>query len=545
MRRPRWKAIAALVPATALIIAGCAGGDEGDTGGGGGGDAEITVSGTAPENPLVPGNTSEAGGGKIVEVIYSGLVRYSSDNGEPYNEHAEKVDVSDDGKEITYTLKKGWTFHDGTEIKAKNYVDAWNYTAYSPNGQQHASFFAQIAGFEDVYAEDPDGEEGPKKAPTPPKKEMSGLEIIDDYTFKVKFTEPHAAFLNKPGYSAYMPLPDAFFKDPEAFEKKPIGSGPFKFVEQGPNSLTIERYEDYKGKKPNVKTVVFEFGTPEADYDKVRDNNLDFLNNMPPKALVDNVWQQDLEGRSGPSGNLSIQIIAFPLYAKKFQDVKFRQAISMAIDREQINKVIYGGSREPVDGYGVPNLPLWEDGACGDLCKHNPEEAKKLFDESGYTGAIEITSNADGGHKEWIEAACGQIESALDAQCKFVPVQEFGVLREQVNAKKVDQIYRSGWGADYPHVENFLNPLYRTGGSSNDGGYSNKTVDAKLAEADAATDEEEAAALYHEAEEMIAQDMPYVPLWSNPYIAGWSDRLDNVKVGKLSGELDLIEVQVK
>ena len=542
MRRPRWMAAVALVPIVALTLTACGG----DDGAGEAADSKITVSGTAPENPLVPGNTSEAGGGKIVEVLYSGLMRYDSDTGEPVPEHAEKVDVSEDGKKITYTLKKGWKFHDGTEIKAEHYVKAWNYTAYTPNAQQHSSFFAGVKGYEDVTSEDPDGD-GPKKAPTPKKKEMSGVKALDDYTLQVEFDKPMPAFQYKVGYSAFMPLPDAFFENKEAFEKKPIGSGPFKFVKQTANSIVLERFEDYQGpKKPSIKTVEFRFGTPESDYDAVRDNNLDFLNNMPPKALVDNVWQQDLKGRSGPSGNLSIQELSFPLYDPKFKDPNLRKAISMAIDRQQISDKIYGGSRTPVKGYGVPNLPLWEDGACGELCEHNPEKAKELFDKTDWGNKpIEITSNADGGHKEWIEAVCGQIEDALGVECKFVPVQEFGVIREMVNNREMTQIYRAGWGADYPHVENFLNPIFRTGASSNDNGYSNPKVDAKLAEADATVDDEEAARLYHEAEELIAQDMPVIPLWSNPYIAGWSERLENVKVGKLTGELDLLSVRIK
>ncbi|MGH3433944.1 MAG: peptide ABC transporter substrate-binding protein, partial [Thermocrispum sp.] len=354
MRRPRWKAIAALVPAAALIMAGCAPGGEDPRGGGGGGnDAEITVSGTAPENPLVPGNTSEAGGGKIIDNLFTGLINYDAETAEASNAHAEKIDVAKDGKSMTFTLKKGWKFHDGTEIKADNYIKAWNYTAYSPNGQQLGSFFEQVEGFDDVFTVDPDGEEGPKKAPEPKAKEMSGLEKVDDYKFTVTFSEPHPAFQIKVGYSAFMPLPDAFFSDQEAFEKNPIGSGPFKFVERDPNGITIERYEEYQGEdKPNIKRATFVFGTPETHYDKLRDNDIDFLNNMPPKALVDNVWKEDLKGRSGPSGNLSIQLIGFPLYDKKFQDVKFRHAISMAINRKQITEKIYSNTREPVNGYG-------------------------------------------------------------------------------------------------------------------------------------------------------------------------------------------------
>jgi len=192
----------------------------------------------------------------------------------------------------------------------------------------------------------------------------------------------------------------------------------------------------------------------------------------------------------------------------------------------------------------MDKVPGYKDGACGKWCKYDPKEAKKLFDKSGWTGPIEITSNADNGHKEWIEAACGTITEALGVECNFVPVATFGEIREAINARQMTQIYRSGWVADYPLVENFISPIYGTGGSSNDNDYSNPKVDAKLAEADQAPSEEEAYDLYHEAEELIAEDMPGIPLWDTPAIAGWSERLTNVRMTP-KRELDLSYVEVK
>jgi len=123
-------------------------------------------------------------------------------------------------------------------------------------------------------------------------------------------------------------------------------------------------------------------------------------------------------------------------------------------------------------------------------------------------------------------------------------VQAFGQIRAAINAHEMTQIYRAGWLADYPLIENFLNPIYRTGGGANDNGYSNPKVDAKLAAADSAETTDEAYNLYHEAEELIAQDMPAVPLWETPVISAWSERLTNVRLTP-SLELDLSYVEVK
>ncbi|MCT2583051.1 peptide ABC transporter substrate-binding protein [Actinophytocola gossypii] len=549
MRRPRWKAAVVMSFSAALVLTSCGGGGEDDQSGGGGdpdktANATISVFGTEPERPLVPGDTSETGGGKIIDALFTGLVDYDPVTGEPGLANAESFELTAPDQ-YTVKLKEGWTFHDGTPVLAHNYVDAWNYTAYSPNGQQHASFFAQIEGFDQVFTVDPDGD-GPQKPPTPPAETLSGLKVVDDYTFTIDFTNPHAVFKTKTGYAAFMPLPDSFFEDKAAFEENPIGNGPWKYVSRVPNrELVVERYEEYQGDdKPKVKGVNFTFTDSDAAYVEVKGNQLDFIDTLPPQAIAGNVWKDDLPGRADVADVLAIQVLAFPVYDPKYQSADFRHAVSMAIDRQAVIDAIYEGNRKPATGYGVPKLPGWEPGACGEYCEFKPDEAKALFEKSGWTGPIEITSNSDGGHKEWVEAVCGQISNNLGVDCTFVPVQEFSQVRQAINAREMDQIYRAGWLADYALVENFLNPLYRTGGSSNDNGYSNPEVDAKLAAADSAESEEEAFKLYHEAEQLIAEDMPAIPLWNTPSIYGWSERLTNVRLTP-KRELDLAYVEVK
>ena len=555
MRRTRWIAGVAMPLAAALALAGC--GDSGSSSNNGSGGAnaadqkakndaaEITVRGSEPQNPLIPGNTNEEGGAKIVDVLFATLVNNNPVTNEIENNNAEKIEMAKDAMSVTITLKKGWKFHDGTDVKAKNYVDAWNYTAYGPNGQLNAGFFTQIKGFADVSSEDPDGD-GPAKAPEPKAKTMSGLTVVDDSTFKVEFSAPHAIFPIKLGYHAFAPLPDSFFADPKAFEQKPIGNGPYKFVSRVPKQeVKVERFEDYQGTdKGHIKGVKFTFPESlDAAYAQVKSNQLDFLEVMPPSALAGNLWQTDLKGRSGTGDVLSIQILNFPLYDPKYQNVELRKAISMAINREEITKKIYEGLRKPVDGFAVPKTPGWEDGACGDNCKYNPEKAKEAFAKSGFKGTLEITSNSDGGHKEWIEAACGNIKNTIGLECQFVPVQTFGEVRKKITAHTMTQMYRAGWIADYPYIENFLNPLYRTGGSSNDGLYSNPAVDAKLAEADKALTLDEATKLYREAEKLVGADVPAIPLWNVPRIYAWSTKLKNIRMTP-RGQIDLSFVDI-
>ncbi|GGM68486.1 peptide ABC transporter substrate-binding protein [Longimycelium tulufanense] len=543
-RKPWWRSISVAVLPVALVVAGCGGG--GSTGGGGAGDGAISVFGTEPENPLVPGNTNEVGGGRVVDALFTRLFSYDSENAEPRKAMAESVETTD-SKVFTIKIKQGWKFHDGTEVKAKNFVDAWNTTAYGPNGYQNASFFEQVQGYDDVHPADPDGRSGPQQPPEPRAKEMSGLKVLDDYSFEVTLKEPFSVFPTKLGYSAYSPLPDAFFSDREAFEKHPIGNGPFEFVSRQVNAeIKLRRFEGYQGEdKPKVKDLTFRiYQSMESAYQDILAGTLDFMEQVPPAALAGGKYRTDLPDRYLEKDTLVIANLSFPQYRDEFTNPDLRRAISMAINRKEITERIFEGTRKPATGWAAPGLKGYQPNQCGEFCEYDPEKAKEYLAKSGYSGKITIQSNSDGGHKEWIEATCNSIKNTLGLDCVFTPTTSFGEFRQLVNSHQMVGPYRTGWKADYPSIENFLNPLYRTGASSNDNGYTNPELDAKLAEADRATDEDQATKLYQEAERMLAKDMATIPLWTYTSTSGFSDRVTNVKVSPLN-ELDLGAIQVK
>jgi oligopeptide transport system substrate-binding protein len=547
MRARRATAWLALPVSVALLTTACGGGGgtDGTDAGGAQTDVTISVNSTEPENPLVPGNTNETGGGKVIDALFSPLVEYDPQSAEPRNLVAESIETTD-SKVYTIKIRDGWTFHDGTPVTAQSFINAWNFTAYSPNGQQNGPFFSQIQGYADVHTEDPDGTSGPQEAPQPAAQEMSGLRAVDDLTLEVTLSAPFAVFPTMLGYRAFSPLPDSFFADQAAWEANPIGNGPFRYVSRQPGAnIMVERYEEWPGDpRPSIGGVEFRFyESAEAAYADVVSSNLDFIEVIPPSGLAGNLYETDLADRSVSRTYLGVQRLGFPLYDPRYQDPQLRQAISMAIDREAVNQQIFGGTRPPADGLVAPDVPGRVENQCGELCTHNPERAKALFAASGFQGPIEITSNADAGNAEWIQATCVTITNSLGVPCNFVPVPTFGEIRTAINAREMDDLYRSGWVADYPSIENFLNPMYRTGASTNDGEYSNPAVDAKLAEADAAPSIEEGNVLYQEAERLIIQDMPAIPVYFQSFQAGWSERLQSVTVTPFR-ELDLESVTV-
>ncbi|MEH0846049.1 ABC transporter substrate-binding protein [Micromonospora sp. CPCC 205711] len=530
--------------AFALIATGCSSGNGDDTTSAASKDGSIVIDGTEPENPLVPANTTETGGGKVIDWLFTGLVEYPNDGGAPRNALAESIETKD-SKVYTIKIKKDTKFHDGTVVKAKNFVDAWNWGAYSPNGAQNASFFADIAGFADVNTSDPD-EDGPKKAPTPTAKEMKGLKVVDDWTFEVTLEAPTAVFPTKLGYSTFMPLPDSFFTNPEAFGKKPIGNGPVSFVSWENNvAIKLTRFDDYslrdKMKIKDVTVKIYQDDT--AAYNDLVSGNLDFQQQVPVSSLAGDKWKSDLGDRAIASTTPSTGIIAFPIYDARFKNADLRKAISLSIDRQQITDKIFFGNRKPADSWANPLTPGAKPGNCT-ACKFDPEQAKQLLAKAGgFKGQLKMYYNADASHKDWMEAVAQQIKTTLNIDAVAVGVPTFAVFRQNINAHKMDGAYRAGWQQDYPDVENWVNPLYVTGGSSNDGLYSNPEVDALAKAASSAPSIEDAHAKFAEAVAKIDQDVPSMPIYFGGQQSGHSEKIKKMELSNV-GELDITSVEL-
>ncbi|WP_446216869.1 peptide ABC transporter substrate-binding protein [Micromonospora sp. IBHARD004] len=531
--------------AFALVASGCSSSDNNGGETGASADGAIVIDGTQPENPLVPANTTETGGGAIIDWMWTGLVEYPNNGGAPQNALAESIDTTD-SKVFKIKIKQNTKFHDGTTVKAESFVKAWNWAAYGPNGAQNASFFADIQGFGDVYTEDPDGPDGPKKAPEPKAKEMSGLKVVDDWNFEVTLSAPTAVFPTKLGYSAFMPLPDSFFSDVTKFGKNPIGNGPVKFVSwQDDVDIKLTRFDDYQLRdKMKIKDVTVKiYQDDTAAYNDLVSNNLDFQQQVPVSSLAGDKWKTDLGDRAIASTTPSTGIIAFPIYDKRFQNPKLRKAISLSIDRQSITDKIFFGNRKPADSWANPLTPGAEPGNCT-ACKFDVAQAKQLLNEAGgFTGKLTLSYNADASHKEWMEAVAQQIKTNLGIDAVAVGVPTFAVFRANINAYKMTGAYRAGWQQDYPDVENWINPLYVTGGSSNDGKYSNPQVDALAKEASAAPSIEESHKKFAEAVKIIDQEVPSMPIYFGGQQSGHSEKIKKMELNNV-GELDLTSVEL-
>ncbi|MFD2415786.1 peptide ABC transporter substrate-binding protein [Amycolatopsis pigmentata] len=518
--RRLWGA-AAVVTTLSLVLAACGGSGGSGSSGQVDPNGTFTVYGTEPQNTLIPTNTNELGGTKAVDPMFAELVAYRGDNAQPYDLMAESI-ATTDSKVYDIKIKQGWKFHDGTEVKAKNFVDAWNYGAYAPNGQINSTFFENIQGYDDVHPADENAK--------PATDKMSGLVVKGDYEFQVTLKAPFSVFATMIGYTAFAPLPDVFFADPKAFAAHPIGNGPMKFVSRTPNvDIKLTRFDDYKGQdKVKFKDLdVKIYASQETAYQDLLSGRLDFIETLPPSALAGSKYKADLKNNLVLGHLLGISAIAVPYYVPAYNNLELRKAISMAIDRAQITKTVMNDTYVPADGYISQGIEGYRPGVC-QFCKFDPAAAKDAFAKSGFQGKLTIASNADGGRKEPLVAACNSIKNVLGVECDFVPATDFGQWRSIVTGHKLTGMGRSDWSADYPSIEDFLNPIYRTGASSNDSAYSNPAVDQLLKQADSTPDKDAAIKIYQQAEDLIAKDLPSIPVWDEKGVGAKSSHVKTV-----------------
>lgn len=502
----------------------------------------ITVRGCTAQNPLIPSDTNEVCGGNVLDAVTAKLVHYNSDTAAPELDVAQSIETTDN-QHFTVKLNPGYKFSDGTEVKAKNFVDGWNWAAYGPNAQQNAYFFEPIAGYTDVQCGDADCKVKPKA------KTMSGLKVVDDHTFTISTSEKVSNLKVRLGYTAFAPLPDSFLANPtdKKWEKFPIGAGPFTISQNTATQIVLKKNPNYSGKvKPHVDEVDYKiYNDAGPAYNDVVANNLDVSDLIPTDQLTNDQWKNDLPNRWGIRQSGVTQTITASSKDKQLANQDLIKALSMDIDRATITKQIFAGSRTPADGWVSPVVDGYKKGQCGQWCTYDKTKAKAMYDKAGgYKGTLTIAVNGDGDHKAWSQAVCNGWKNDLGLNCQLKVTPDFKTLRDQVTKRELMGFFRTGWQMDYPSIENFLTPLYATGASSNDGYYSNKAFDAKLQQAAAAPDDAQANKLYQEAEALLAQDMPAIPLWtvSTPY--AWSTKVTNVKLTPF-GTIDLTAISVK
>ncbi|HEY8454468.1 MAG TPA: ABC transporter substrate-binding protein [Actinopolymorphaceae bacterium] len=544
MRMARVLAVAA---AAALVVAGC------------GSDGEPEAEGPKQKilhstlgqsvDTFLPADSNVGDNIGVDDVLFSGLVRYDNETGEPYNYMAESI-TSDDNITWTIKIKKGWKFHNGEPVDAHAYARAWNAAAYGPNAFANNYFFEKFVGYDEMQGEVEEDDEGNVTVIEEPKaKELSGVRVVDDYTLEVKLKDPFAGFPTILGYTGFFPMAQECADNLDKCAVEPIGNGPFRFVswDRG-QKLIAERWKGYKGDEaPDYDRIEWrEYGENEVSWPDFQAGDID-LSAPPPEQWASAMNDPELSERMVQRETTALTYLGFPLYrGEPWTNPDFRKAIALAIDIDTIIEQVVPGRYIRATSWVPPNVLGGREGVC-EYCRFDPEEAKRLLAKAGgwpKGKKMKIALGADETQEAIFKAIGDQLKLNLGIDYELVPSEEFFSLR---SARKFEGPFRNNWYADYNLNENYLRPVYSSGDPENGNtnfGYYNEEFEKKLDEADRSESTEEAVKLYQEAEDILAEDFPTIPLYVSNSIVFYSDRLDNVKLNPFSGAVELRQLKI-
>jgi oligopeptide transport system substrate-binding protein len=228
--------------------------------------------------------------------------------------------------------------------------------------------------------------------------------------------------------------------------------------------------------------------------------------------------------------SLGIYYVGFNCSRPPFDDVNLRKAFSLSIDKDKIISLVFRGMEEKADGILPPGMPGYNPEVTG--LGFNVNQAKELLQAAGYADVSKLpvitftTSGYAGSAGATLQALIYQWKQNLGVE---VQVRQLEPDRYIYNTKsEIDHIFDSGWAADYPHPQDFLDILFSTGSNNNYGNYSNAQADDLIQQANLTSDPAQSFSLYQEAEQIIINDAACIPIsFSNnfllvkPYVKGY------------------------
>ncbi len=434
---------------------------------------------------------------------------------------AEDWEISGDGLEYTFHLRQGVKFQNGNDFTAEDVVYTFHRLLTVENGV-NTELLDQVKGASEVIEGSADT--------------LEGVEMVDDYTVKITLKEPFAAFLScltAPGLSIYdseatEAAGDQFGMDPAVT----VGTGPFRFASWTFNDqLVLVRNEDYWRGAPELpgvvikvipdtetQTMMFESGELDLlDLDFVADAADRFLETYPEQIV------------QGPRVGITYFTMNFNI--EPFQDVKVRQAMQMAIDRQAILDALYGGRGQVENGIYPYGLIGFNEGQT--KISYDPEGAKALLAEAGYGDGFTMELAADASASDTVTMALEIIKEQLAAVGINAEIKNYDE-STWLETRKSGELgsFMSTWTADFNDPENFIYTFFGNEEKTKirSINYPDTAVMARVSGARGIVNEDERLAEYQALEEkLIHEDAAWVPMYSRMHLWAVSKRVQNFK----------------
>jgi oligopeptide transport system substrate-binding protein len=444
-----------------------------------------------------PIHTTDTSSATIIFRIFEGLVDLDPVSLEVVPSLAERWEISGDGLTYTFYLKKDVTFHNGREVTSADFRYSFERCLTPKNISERSWVLAPIKGADDMLSGDADT--------------LSGLETPDDYTVILTLEQPFAPFLS------YICMEAASAVAHESVGTDgftPIGTGPYKFMSwQHDIRVSLEAYADYHGGIAEIERVDYEV-IPDVGvaYQKFLAGELDLVNEIPPGQLK--LITERLPDAVKIWPFLRNEYIGFNHTRPPFKDnLKLRQALSWAVDRDRIVEDLYEGAATPANSVLPPGMKERDDTI--NEYGFDLEKAKQLLAEAGYPGGeglpeLSLWYNNNEMHQQNVQFVQSTFKK-IGVNIRLKSLDWPAYLNACENHEP--DMYRLGWVADIPDADNFLYILLNSaqiGSAGNYSGYSNPEFDRLTNEARISTDPDRRIELYRKADRLATEDACWI-----------------------------------
>lgn len=464
----------------------------------------------------------------IVSDLFDGLVAVKLDGSiEP---RLAQTWENKDNTIWVFHLRPNATWSDGTAITAKDFVWSWQRLVDPKTASPYASYPGNmhIQNAREIAL-------GEKPLDT------LGVKAVDDNTLEIRLTQPNAAFLAMLAHPSMVPVDKILISRFAEKWTKPehiVTSGPYKLSEWVVNEKIIaQRNTRYWNNKATViNTVTYlPISSETADVNRYKAGEIDITNTIPVNQFAQ--LKASMGSQVSVLPLLSTYYYELNTTKAPFNDARVRRALNMALDKDIIAEKVMGQGQRPawlisqpeIGGVTLkaPDYASWPR-------EKRIEEAKKLLNEAGYNDAhplsFNLLYNTMETHQRLAIAVSSMWKKNLGVEAKLQN-QEWKTMLDTMHTGNFDAV-RYAWIADYDDAVTFLNN-FRTGDSENTSKYSNPAYDEVLHNAAKAKDVAERGRYYQQAEDMLAQDVPAIPLYHyvrthlvKPWVGGFEpDRL--------------------
>jgi peptide/nickel transport system substrate-binding protein len=473
--------------------------------------------------------SSDSAAERVRNLIFNTLVR-KSESFDYIGELAKEIRTSEDGKTITFILQDNVKFHNGKDLTSADVKYTFD-EMFRANGYKSGAFFDTEVAPSGGTSNANSVALGDKNRRIP---HITSFETPDPKTVVITVARPA---LRNQLLSNLVAIPIIAEGTVNQQKDQPVGTGPFKFVRFDPsqNIVEFESNPNYwegvpKISKLRLKTVQ-DANSLQAELQTGGVDIAPLPSNLPPDAIRSLGNSSTLKVEQSNGSNL--QYLVFNTQSAPLNNVKVRQAIAYAVDRDKIiNELLFGQARI---AHSILPPESWAY-APGTEYHYDPSKAKQLLSESGYKGEpikfnYGSTNAAVNQYSQVIQSSLNDI--GLTVQIETMDVN---VLRKQLATGQF-QMYTGIWiGGNQDPI--FLRDLFASSkipgenvNCCNRSRYSNSELDKTLESAINSTSRDDAKQLYAEAQEMVSSDVPLFPLWYPANIVIANRRIGNIKVG--------------